>query len=128
MSTPLINDKCEIVQLGPMALTTAGLSSELSNFKINNGPFKTLGVWFSSDLNESSKLNYDEHHKINKILQIWSQRSPSWKGRIMIIKTLILAQVVHLFATTFTQREFLVQLDKIIFYGTKNLLGSKEKL
>ena len=66
-------DKCEIVQLGPIVLTRAGLPSELSNLKINNGPFKTLGVWFSSDLNESSKLNYDERlNKINKILQIWS--------------------------------------------------------
>ena len=40
----------------------------------------------------------------------------------MIIKTLILAQVVHLFATTFTPREFLVQLDKTIF----NFLWNKK--
>ena len=118
-------DKCEIVQLGPMVLTRAGLPKELSNLKINNGPFKTLGVWFSADLNESSKLNYDERlNKIKKILQIWSQRNLSWKGRIMIIKTLILSQVVHLFATTFTPREFLVQLDKIIF----NFLWNKKSV
>ena len=80
-------------------------------------------MWFSSDLNESSKLNYDEClKKINKILQICSQRSLSWKGRIMIIKTLILAQVVHLFMTSFTPREFLVQLDKTIF----NFLWNKK--
>ena len=116
-------DKCEIVQLGAMMLTRAGLPNELSNLKINKGPFKTLGVWFSLDSNESSKLNYDERlNKINKILQIWSQRSLSWKGRIMIIKTLVLSQVVHLFATTFTPREFLVQLDKILL----NFLWNKK--
>ena len=116
-------DKCEIAQLGPTVWTRAGLPSELSNLKINKGPFKTLGVWFSSDDNESSKLNYDERlNKINKILQICSQRSLSWKGCIMIIKTLILAKVVHLFATTFTPREFLVQLDKIII----NILWNKK--
>ena len=48
-----------------MVLTRVGLPKELSNHKINNGPFKTLGVWFSADLNESSKLIYDE--RLNKI-------------------------------------------------------------
>ena len=106
-----------------MVLTRASFPSELSNLKINKGPFKTSGVWFSLDLNESNKLNYDEHlNKINKILQIWNQRSPSWKGCIMIIKTLILSQVVHLFATTFMPREFLVQLDIIIL----NFLWNKK--
>ena len=33
----------------------------------------------------------------------------------MIIKTLILSQVVHLFGTTFTPKYILEQLDKIIF-------------
>ena len=71
-------DKCEIVQLGPTVLTRAGLPSELSNLKINKGRYKTLGVWFSSDVNKSSKLNYAERlNKINKILQIRSQRSLS---------------------------------------------------
>ena len=116
-------DKCEIVQLGPTALSRAQLPRKLSNLKINNGPFKTLGVWFSSDLNESSKLNYNERlNKINKILQIWNQRNLSWKGRIMIIKILILAQDVYLFPTTFTPRDFLVQLDKTIF----NFLWNKK--
>ena len=106
-----------------MVLTRAGLPSELSNLKVNNGPFQTLGVWFSSDLNESSKLNYDEPlDKINKILKIWSRRSLSWKGCSMIIKTLMLSQAVHLFATSFTPTEILVQLDKIIF----NFLWNKK--
>ena len=60
-------DKCEIVQIGVTALTRAGLPKGLSNLKINKGPFKTLGVWFSSDLNESSKLNYNDC--LNKILK-----------------------------------------------------------
>ena len=37
------------------------------------------------------------------------------EGRIMIIKTLILPQVTHLFSMTFTLQNFLVQLDKLIF-------------
>ena len=109
-------EKCEIVQLGPTWLKRSDLPSELSNLKINEGPFKTLGIWFSSDLSESINLNYNDRLKrIYNILQIWRQRSLSWKGRIMIIKTLILSQVVHLFGTTFTPKYILEQLDKVIF-------------
>ena len=109
-------EKCEIVQLGPTVLKRSDLPSELSNLKINEGPFKTLGIWFSSDLSESINLNYNDRLKrIYTILQIWRQRSLSWKGRIMIIKTLILSQVVHLFGTTFTPKYILEQLEKIIF-------------
>ena len=109
-------EKCEIVQLGPTGLKRSDLPSELSNLKINEGPFKTLAIWFSSDLSESINLNYNDRlKKICNILQIWRQRSLSWKGRIMIIKTLILSQVVHLFGTTFTPKYILEQLDKTIF-------------
>ena len=109
-------EKCEIVQPGPTVLKRSDLPSKLSNLKINEGPFKTLGIWFSSDLNESTNLNYNDRlKKIYNILQIWRQRSLSWKGCIMIIKTLILSQVVHLFSTTFTPNYILEQLDKIIF-------------
>ena len=78
--------------------------------------FKRLGIWFSKDPDESTRLNYDTRlDKIKTILQIWNQRSLSWKGRIMIIKTLILPQVTHLFSMTFTPQNFLVKLDKLIF-------------
>ena len=48
------------------------------------------------------------------LLQIWRQRSLSWKERVMIIKTLIL-ELTHLFDVTFPPTRVLEQLDKSIF-------------
>ena len=75
----------------------------VSKISVNYGTFKTLGIWFSQNSDESIKLNYDERfNKIESLLQIWKQCSLSWKGRIMIIKTLTLSQVTHLLSTIFT--------------------------
>ena len=106
----------EIIALGQMKLDFQAFPKDLTNLHINKGTFKTLGVWFSKGHNESAHLNYDDRlDKIKMILQIWRQRSLSWKGRIMIIKTLILPQVTHLFGMTYTPQTFLDQLDKLIF-------------
>ena len=109
-------EKCEIVPLGPIKLDPLILPPGLRHLRINTGTFKTLGIWFSKDPDESTRLNYDTQlDKIKTTLQIWKQRNLSWKGRVMIIKTLILPQVTHLFSMTFTPQNFLVQLDKLIF-------------
>ena len=68
---------------------------------------KILGICLSPN-SESMKLNYDERlNKIECLLQIWKQHSLSWKGRIMIIKTLILSQVTNLLSTIFTPSHIL---------------------
>ena len=49
------------------------------------------------------------------MLETWRQGNLSWKGRIMIIKTLILSQVTHLLSMLFTPKSFLEKIDKSIF-------------
>ena len=99
-----------------MKLDCQVLQKEVGSLRINNGNFKTLGIWFSKCHNESAHLNYnDRMDKTKTILQIWRQRSLSWKGCIMIKKTLILPQVTHLFGMPYTPQTFLDQLDKLIF-------------
>ena len=109
-------EKTEIIPLGPHRLSPIDLPNKVDKLSINYGAFKTLGVWFSQNFDESLKLNYDERLiKIETLLQIWKQRSLSWKGRIMIIKTLILSQVTHLLSMVFTPSYILEKLDKILF-------------
>ena len=108
--------KTEIIPLGPHRLSPIDLPNKVDKLSINYGAFKTLDVWFSQNFDESLKLNYDERIiKIETLLQIWKQRSLSWKGRIMIIKTLILSQVTHLLSMVFTPSYILEKLDKIMF-------------
>ena len=109
-------EKCEIIELGPMKLNSLKNYQELENIKINRGPFKTLGIWFSRNSKESINLNFEGRmQNIKTTLQIWRQRNLSWKGRVMIIKTLILSQVTHLLGMIFTPNSFLEELDKLIF-------------
>ena len=106
-------EKTEIIPLEPHRLSPIDLPNKVDKLSINYGAFKTLGVWFSQIFDESLKLNYDEHIiKIETLLQIWKQRSLSWKGTIMIIKTLILSQVTHLLSMVFTPSYILEKLDK----------------
>ena len=109
-------EKCEIIELGSMRLKQSDVPKQLAKLKINKGIFKTLGIWFAKDQGQCIELNYDVRLKnISSMLQIWRQRNLSWKGRIMIIKTLILSQVTHLFNMTYTPLKFLEQLDKLIY-------------
>ena len=52
--------------------------------------------------------------KVETIIQIWKQRNLSWKGRIVIIKSLILSQFTHLFSMLYTPPYVLDKLKKFI--------------
>ena len=107
-------EKSEIIPLGPSRVHHIELPEVVNKLSINNGAFKTLGIWFSQDSEESMRLNYDERFtKMDTLLQILKQRSLSWEGRIMIIKTLILSQVTHLLSMTFTPSYILEKLDNL---------------
>ena len=69
--------------------------------------FRWLGVTFSVDLNNMSKLNFDLLiEKINKILNQWRRRSLTPLGKITVLKTLILSfSLIYCF--TFSSRNFL---------------------
>ena len=80
----------------------------LRGIRVTNGPFKTLGVWFTCDAEKSATLNFNERLKgIQQILNIWKSRSLSWKGKITMLKTLVVPQVIHLFSNIYTPAHIL---------------------
>ena len=84
--------------------------------KINNGPFKALGIWYAFEENQIIKLNCDE--KIKKMLQltnIWKMRKLSLKGKVTIIKNLILPQIQFLFNMIYIPECVLKKIDEILF-------------
>ena len=73
-------DKTEIIPMGTNKNKILRLQKPLNKIKVNNGTFKTLGIWFSYDHNKAIMQNYQE--KLNKmqiILNIWKSRCLSWK-------------------------------------------------
>jgi exonuclease III len=60
------------------------------------GPFKYLGVWFSHDYGLQEYKNY--RHRVDTItnlLKIWRQRDLSLKGKVIILRSLALSQLIY---------------------------------
>ena len=108
--------KTEIVPLGQLYLTTNSLPKRLKNITIQTKLFKTLGIWFLINSNINIELNFTERLKtIEKSLFIWSARDLSWKGKITIIKSLIIPKFLHLFSSVYTPAKILDNIDKLLF-------------
>ena len=83
--------------------------------KYNTGPFKTLGIWFSNRLKDKIDLNYTQRiEKVKTLLQIWSGRCLSLKGKITILQTLIIPQIAFLFAALYAPTHILEKIDNLL--------------
>ena len=101
--------------LGPFRQVELSLPKHLCELKINRKAFKTLGIWFTPTVREASKLYFDDRlNKVETIINIWKQWSLSWKGRIIVIKSLILSQFAHLFTMIYTPQYVLDRFQKAI--------------
>ena len=79
-------------------------------------PFKTLGMWYSFDPNETYKLNFTE--KINTIqstLKTWQPWCLTLKGKITVLKSLIVPHILQLASVLPFNRSTLADLDAIFF-------------
>ena len=108
--------KTEIIPIGNQRGKKIRLPSHLEKITVKNRPFKALGVWFSIDTQETLNLNLTERIKaIATLINIWKGRRLSLKGKITILKTLILPQVQFLFSMIEIPETILNQIDKIFF-------------
>ena len=114
-------EKTEVIPVGIYKFKNKALPKEISRIKINHGSFKTLGIWFSYNSKENVELNFEvKLKKMEIILNIWKKRSLSLKGKILIMKTLVLPQVNYLLSVCYCPDHILQRMIKcsLIFYGT----------
>ena len=91
------------------------LPIHLRKITVKHGPLKALGVWFSLDTQLTQGLNVTDRLKaIVTLINIWKGRK-SLKGKITILRTLILPQIQFLFSMITIPELTLKQLDKIFF-------------
>jgi hypothetical protein len=70
--------------------------STICGLKWCEGPFKYLGVWFSSNYSIQEYKNY--RHRVDNminLLKIWKQRDLSLKGKVVILRSLALSQLIY---------------------------------
>ena len=123
-------DKSQVVPIGKVKLQNLKLPISIKKMAVNNKGFKTLGVWFSYDIQEAISLNFNEKiEKIEKILNIWKTRKLSWKGKILILKSLILPQITYLLSVCYCPDRILMKIDHILmeFFWDKKVAKVKKK-
>ena len=107
--------KTEIIPLGKIR-DIKHLPSSISRIKIQNGPFKGLRVWFSRDKEEIISLNcIDRIKNMNTLINIWKSRYLSLKGKVTIIRSLILPQIQFLFSMIYIPNNLLKDIETILF-------------
>ena len=81
-----------------------------------NKPFKTLGIWFALESREMVRLNVSEKmDKIRDMLNIWQSRSLTLKGKIIVLKSLIIPQILQLAYVLPFSNALLNELDDMCF-------------
>ena len=87
------------------------------------GCIKYLGCYIGTDLELVAKLNWETKlEKIQRVVDNWRKRNLTLIGRVIIIKTLLISQIVHLIMFCPVSQSVMKQLDKIIY---EYLWGSK---
>ena len=87
------------------------------NFKISNGPIKYLGISFSHHEEDFFRLNYvPKLSRLKNILGVWSGRDLTPLGKITLIKTFALSQLVYLFTVLPNPpSSYITELNRILF-------------
>ena len=92
------------------------------------GCIKYLGVHIDHDLEKVVKLNWETKlQKIQRIVDNWRKRNLTIVGRVLIIKTLLISQIVHLIMFCPVPNYVVKKLENIIYHFLWNSKVDKIK-
>ncbi len=104
--------KTQIMQLGHCRLK---LPDDI-DIKLIDGPFKTLGIWFSLDNDVMYEKNFNNNiEKISCQLNIWKQRGLSLKGKITVLKSLAVSKIIYISSMLPVPSWFIEKVDTLFF-------------
>jgi len=105
-------DKTESLRIGSLKNSNTVL---FSNKPITwaKGKVYALGVWFSTLEENAFFINFSEKIKrIKNILNSWSARRLTLQGKITIIKSLAVSQILHILSSLPTHHGALKEIQK----------------
>ena len=89
---------------------------------------KALGVWFSTNPEEVLEANYaDKLAKVSNSLGCWELRRLSLLGKITVLKSLIVSQLVYILSPLPTNQRVLEEINTLFFNFLWNGKGDKIK-
>ena len=78
-------------------------------------PFKTLGTYFSTDYEEAKQLNINNRlQKVKSIVSTWKERALTLKGKITIVKSLIVPHILTLTSCFPLSEKLIADIEKLI--------------
>ena len=79
----------------------------------NNGYFKCLGIWCHTDTARMIDKNYTgKIDKLQNILNIWQQQLLSLKGKISVLWSVALPQVLYVTSILYTPEWVTAEIDR----------------
>ena len=92
------------------------IAPKILEIQCTNKPVKALGVWIGKDSEEVIHLNFKERiAKLKTVLNIWRQRTLTYKGKVVIINSLALSQLQYLSNVLFVPETVIDEVNDIIF-------------
>ena len=122
-----ILEKTEAIWFGTNSGKTEILLPE-RNFRWQTNKVKSLGVWFTTDPENTVLLNYKEKlEKIRNILSNWKYRRLTLSGKITVLKSLATSQIVYVLAPLCTNKKIISKVNKLFYLFLWNGKGDKIK-
>jgi hypothetical protein len=117
-------DKSEAVWIG----ASLNFKHKPYGLKWTSDKVKTLGIYISTDQNKMIQENYNEKiNKIENLLKIWCLRKLTLKGKILIINTLIVPQILYVATVLDTPKWVITKCNELIIKFLWNNKPSKIK-
>ena len=89
---------------------------------------KSLGVWISTNPELSASLNYNEKlEKVKEIIRCWKYRRLTLLGKITVIKSLAVSQLVYLLSPLRSDYRILNEINDLLYTFLWNGKGDKVK-
>ena len=118
----LNKSKSEAIWLGPN--NDINESEQPLNLNWNKSFFKCLGIWCHTNTDLMIDKNYKERlSKLKNILNIWQQRSLSLKGKITVLWSIALPQLLYVTSVLYTPKWVIDEADRLML----NFLWSNKK-
>ena len=92
------------------------------------GKVFALGMWFATDRNVMLRSNYDERiGKIKNVIETWQFRRLTLLGKITLIKSLLVSQLIYILTPLPTYTNALQMVKKLLFEFLWDGKGDKMK-
>ena len=104
--------KSEAIMLG----NDVELPSSVCGIRVIDKPIKILGILISKDIASISDINFKvKISKLKNLLNMWRQRQLSLKGKITIINSLALSQILCVASVLHVPQDVIKEVNKLIF-------------